>query len=291
MVCRHISDELKEMALSMSLQSLRDSDIREYTGISEGRSSGSAAPIAGLGTRFSIDRGRPHILSAIQVKVCIQHLSPTSCCKDSLGSGPETAHFRIFRHSRASLGLPGPGSHGVAPTSHAINSIASSSTHTLSLSFSLTHSPFARYFPLSSHRIAHGPPPLVLASQTAPRILVDPPHVPAPCAVFVSMRRYSSSTHSTPISPLSFEAVKPLALVDHLATSPFVSARAVICHLGLGPAPFISPVSSPFVSPPRTLRPQFSVLIVSAFPVSSPSLCHFSLPYYFPHLYLTGSFL
>src|SRR6266702_5024161 len=31
----HISDELKEMALSMSLQGLHDSDIREYTGISE----------------------------------------------------------------------------------------------------------------------------------------------------------------------------------------------------------------------------------------------------------------
>src|SRR6266702_4432617 len=83
-------------------------------------------------------------------------------------------------------------------------------THSLSLFLSLTHSRFARYFPLSSHRIAHGPPPLVLTSQTAPRILVDPPYVPAPCAIFVSMRRYSSSTHSTPISPLSFEAVKPL---------------------------------------------------------------------------------
>src|SRR6266702_3156895 len=35
MVRHHISDELKEMALSMSLQSLHDSDIREYTGISE----------------------------------------------------------------------------------------------------------------------------------------------------------------------------------------------------------------------------------------------------------------
>src|SRR6266581_3760240 len=109
-----------------------------------GRSSSSAAPIAGLGTRFSIDRGQPCILSAIQVKVHIQHLSPTSCCKDSLGSGPETAHFRIFWHSQALLGLPailGPGSHGVAPTSHAINSIASSSTHTLSLThtFSLLH--------------------------------------------------------------------------------------------------------------------------------------------------------
>ncbi len=35
MVCHHISDELNEIALSMSLQSLHDSDIREYTGISE----------------------------------------------------------------------------------------------------------------------------------------------------------------------------------------------------------------------------------------------------------------
>jgi transposase len=34
MVGRNISDELKEMALSMSLQGLRDSDIHEYTGIS-----------------------------------------------------------------------------------------------------------------------------------------------------------------------------------------------------------------------------------------------------------------
>jgi len=35
MVRRHISDELKEMALSMSLQGLCDSDVRKYTGISE----------------------------------------------------------------------------------------------------------------------------------------------------------------------------------------------------------------------------------------------------------------
>jgi transposase len=34
MVGRYISDELKEMALSMSLQGLRDLDIHEYTGIS-----------------------------------------------------------------------------------------------------------------------------------------------------------------------------------------------------------------------------------------------------------------
>ena len=35
MVRRHISDDLKEMALSMSLQGLSDLDIRKYTGISE----------------------------------------------------------------------------------------------------------------------------------------------------------------------------------------------------------------------------------------------------------------
>jgi transposase len=34
MVGRHISDDLKEMALSMSLQGLRDSEVHEYTGIS-----------------------------------------------------------------------------------------------------------------------------------------------------------------------------------------------------------------------------------------------------------------
>src|SRR6266702_51292 len=130
------------MALSMSLQSLHDSDICEYTGISEGCSSGSAAPITGLGMQFSIDQGQPRILSAIQVKVHIQHLSPMSCCKDSLGSGPETAHFHIFRHSQALLGLPaisGPGSHGIAPTLHAINSITYLSTHTHTLFLSLSY--------------------------------------------------------------------------------------------------------------------------------------------------------
>jgi hypothetical protein len=34
MVGRHISDELKEMALSMSLQGLRNLEVHEYTGIS-----------------------------------------------------------------------------------------------------------------------------------------------------------------------------------------------------------------------------------------------------------------
>ena len=35
MVCRHISDEVKEMVLSMSLQGLCDSKICELTGVSE----------------------------------------------------------------------------------------------------------------------------------------------------------------------------------------------------------------------------------------------------------------
>jgi hypothetical protein len=34
MVHRHISTELKELAVSMSLQGLRASEIQEYTGIS-----------------------------------------------------------------------------------------------------------------------------------------------------------------------------------------------------------------------------------------------------------------
>jgi hypothetical protein len=34
MVGHHISDELKEMALSMSLQGLTDSEVHEFTGIS-----------------------------------------------------------------------------------------------------------------------------------------------------------------------------------------------------------------------------------------------------------------
>jgi hypothetical protein len=35
MVRHHISDEMKEVALSMSLQGLGDSEIRKFTGVSE----------------------------------------------------------------------------------------------------------------------------------------------------------------------------------------------------------------------------------------------------------------
>ncbi len=80
MVRRHISDELKEMALSMSLQGLHDLDIREFTGISERSLKQFRSTYCRTENVIPpplIDRGRPHILSAIQVKVRIQHLSPT----------------------------------------------------------------------------------------------------------------------------------------------------------------------------------------------------------------------
>src|SRR6266702_3415704 len=80
-------------------------------------------------------------------------------------------------------------------------------THTLSLSYPLS---LRSLFPslVALHHPWTATACISLANGSW--ILVDPPRVPAPCAVFVSMRRYSSSTHSTPISPLSFEAVKPL---------------------------------------------------------------------------------
>ena len=76
MVRRHISSDLKEMALSMSLQGLRDSDVREYAGISERslkRFRSNFRRFGGVLPPPLIDPGRPRILSAIQVKVCSNH--------------------------------------------------------------------------------------------------------------------------------------------------------------------------------------------------------------------------
>ena len=72
MVRRHISDDLKEMALSMSLQGLSDSAIREYTGISERSLKRLRSTYRAVGTvsRKVIDVGRPHVLMAQEVKVC-----------------------------------------------------------------------------------------------------------------------------------------------------------------------------------------------------------------------------
>lgn len=72
MVRRHISTELKEKALSMSLDGMPDAEIRELTGISERslkrlrsvyRKTGGVVPPP------PIDLGRPRVLTAIHVKV------------------------------------------------------------------------------------------------------------------------------------------------------------------------------------------------------------------------------
>jgi transposase len=71
MVRRHISDDLKEMALAMSLQGLGDSEIRQYTGISERsltrlrhkhRNTGAVSAKPN-------DGGRPRMLTSMEVKV------------------------------------------------------------------------------------------------------------------------------------------------------------------------------------------------------------------------------
>jgi transposase len=83
MVRRHISKDLKEMALSMSLQGLGDSEIREYTGISERslkrlrrthRETGTVAP-------KPVATGRPRMLTSMEVKVCCVfcHIGLCSC--------------------------------------------------------------------------------------------------------------------------------------------------------------------------------------------------------------------
>ena len=71
MVRRHISDDLKEMALSMSLQGLSDSDIHEYTGISERslKRLQSTYRATGVVSRKPLDAGCPRVLTAIEVKV------------------------------------------------------------------------------------------------------------------------------------------------------------------------------------------------------------------------------
>ena len=71
MVHRHISDDLKEMALSMSLQGLSDSEIREYTGISERSLKRLQSTYRAIGAVSCkpLDSGRPRVLTAIEVKV------------------------------------------------------------------------------------------------------------------------------------------------------------------------------------------------------------------------------
>jgi hypothetical protein len=71
MVRRHISDDSKEMALSMSLQGISDSKIRELTGISERslKRLRSTHRKTGVFSPTLADPGRPRILTAMTVKV------------------------------------------------------------------------------------------------------------------------------------------------------------------------------------------------------------------------------
>ncbi len=71
MVGRHISDELKQMALSMSLQGLPDSEVHEFTGISVRslKQLRSTHRETGGVSRKPIAPGRPRMLTAMDRKV------------------------------------------------------------------------------------------------------------------------------------------------------------------------------------------------------------------------------
>ena len=74
MVRRHISDDIKEMALSMSLQGIRASEIRELTGISERSLKRLRSTYRKTGTGAAVVKGddldRPRMLTAMAVQVC-----------------------------------------------------------------------------------------------------------------------------------------------------------------------------------------------------------------------------
>jgi len=79
MVRRQISDELKQMALSMSLQGIRDSEIRENTGISERSLKRIRKTHRALGEVSGKQAilGRSRILSGTEVKV--RHIYVYTC--------------------------------------------------------------------------------------------------------------------------------------------------------------------------------------------------------------------
>ena len=72
MVCHHIPNNLKEMALSMSLQGLQDSEIQEYTGISVQsiKQLWRTHHKTGTVSCKPLIVGRQRILTAMEVKVC-----------------------------------------------------------------------------------------------------------------------------------------------------------------------------------------------------------------------------
>jgi transposase len=73
---RHISDDVKEMALSMSFQGLSHTKIRELTGVSERSIKRLRSTHRDIGTVSAqpIAPGRPRLLTSMEVKVCFPFL-------------------------------------------------------------------------------------------------------------------------------------------------------------------------------------------------------------------------
>ena len=78
MVHRHVSDEVKEMALAMSLQGLQDSEVCKFTGISVRciRHARSTYRQTGAVSRKAFAPGHPRTLTSVhrQVRLFIHSL-------------------------------------------------------------------------------------------------------------------------------------------------------------------------------------------------------------------------
>jgi hypothetical protein len=70
MVHHHISDELKQIALSMSFHGLSDVEIREITGISEQSLMCLRSTFHETGAVSRMPPGWFRVLTAIETKVC-----------------------------------------------------------------------------------------------------------------------------------------------------------------------------------------------------------------------------
>ena len=75
MVHCHISDKLKEMALSMSLQGLSGAEVREYTGISEWSLKRLQNTHQATGAVSCPSPGQFWVLTSMEAKVCHTHFS------------------------------------------------------------------------------------------------------------------------------------------------------------------------------------------------------------------------
>jgi transposase-like protein len=76
MVRRRISDDVKQMALAMSLQRIPQSEIRQLTGVSERslkRLRSSYRKTDAVSAK-SVPTGRPRLLTSVEVKVRHIHL-------------------------------------------------------------------------------------------------------------------------------------------------------------------------------------------------------------------------